>query len=119
MNYLKYFAGLMALAAVLPVSAAARDKDQQTVDITNQVQVGNVKLNPGRYKVEWQNAGPNVNVSFLEGKKVITTVPGTLKTDDAQVTQNDVVTQQVASENMLREIDFTHNKEALIFNKGI
>jgi len=120
MNYWKYFACLMALAVVLPVSAAARDKDQQqTVNITNPVQVGHVKLNPGRYKVEWQNAGPNVNVSFLEGKKVIATVPGTLKTDDAQVTQNDVVTQQVASQNMLREIDFTHNKEALIFNQGI
>lgn len=118
MNYWKYLACLMALAVVLPVSAAARDKDQQTVDITNRVQVGNVKLNPGRYKVEWQNEGPNVNVSFVEGKKVVTTVPGTLKTDDPRVTQDDVVTQKVRSHNMLREIDFKHNKEALIFSKG-
>lgn len=123
MNYWKYLACLMALAVVLPVSAAARDKvqqtkDQQKVDITNPVQVGNVMLNPGTYKVEWQNAGPHVNVSFLEGKKVITTVPGTLKTDDPRVTEDDVVTQHVANKSMLREIDFRHNKEALVFNHG-
>lgn len=123
MNYWKYLACLMALAVVLPVSAAARDKvqqtkDQQKVDITNPVQVGNVMLNPGTYKVEWQNAGPHVNVSFLEGKKVITTVPGTLKTDDPRVTEDDVVTQHVANKSMLREIDFRHNKEALVFNQG-
>ena len=118
MNYLKYFACLMALAVVLPVSAAARDKDQQTVDIVNRVQVGNAQLNPGTYKVEWHNAGPNVNVSFIEGNKVIATVPGTLKTDDPQVIQNDVVIQKVSNKSVLREIDFSHNKEALIFSKG-
>lgn len=116
MNYWKYFACLMALAVVLPVSAAARDKDQQTVNIVNPVQVGNAKLNPGTYKVEWQNAGPQVNVRFVEGKKLIATVPGTLKTEDPKVIQNDVVTEKVANKTMLREIDFRHNKEALIFH---
>lgn len=118
MNNLKYFACLMALAVVLPFSAAARDKDQQKVDIVHQVQVGNAQLNPGTYKVEWQNAGPHVNVSFLQGKKVIATVPGTLKTESSQVIQNEVVTQKVANKTMLREIEFSHNKEALIFNQG-
>jgi hypothetical protein len=108
----------MALAVVLPVSAAARDKDQQKVNIVDRVQVGNANLNPGTYKVEWQNAGSHVNVRFLEGNKVIATVPGTLKTDDPQVIQNDVVTQKVANKTMLRELDFRHNKEALIFPKG-
>lgn len=118
MKYLKYFACLMALALALPISAAARDKDQQTIDIVNRVEVGHARLNPGTYKVEWQNEGPTVNVSFLQGKKVIATVPGTLKTDDAQITQNAVVTERVASKTVLREIDFSHNKQALIFNKG-
>ncbi|HEX6803198.1 MAG TPA: hypothetical protein VF133_05910 [Terriglobales bacterium] len=118
MNYWKSLACLVALAVALPVSAAARDKDQQKVEITDQVQVGNVQLNPGTYKVEWQNAGPNVKVSFLKGNKVITTVPGTLKTDDSNVVQNDIVTEKVASKTVLREIDFGHSKEALIFNKG-
>lgn len=118
MNYWKSLACLVALAVALPVSAAARDKDQQKVEITDQVQVGKVQLNPGTYKVEWQNAGPNVKVSFLKGNKVITTVPGTLKTDDSNVVQNDIVTEKVASKTVLREIDFGHSKEALIFNKG-
>jgi hypothetical protein len=118
MNYWKYLACLAALAVMLPISAAARDKDQRTVTITDRVQVGTVQLNPGMYKVEWQNAGPHVKVSFLKGKKVITTVPGTLKTNDPKVTQDDIVTTQVANKTMLREIDFSHDKEALIFNKG-
>jgi hypothetical protein len=49
---------------------------------------------------------------------VITTVPGTLKTDDSNVVQNDIVTEKVASKTVLREIDFGHSKEALIFHKG-
>jgi len=118
MNYLKYFACAGALALVIPISAAARDKDQQTVHIMNRVQVGNVQLNPGTYKVEWQNAGPHTKVTFLEGKKVITMVPGTLTMNDPQVTESDIVTQQVASKTILKEIDFSHNKEALIFNPG-
>jgi hypothetical protein len=118
MNYLKSLACLVALAVVLPAAAAARGKDQQKVEITDRVQVGSVQLNPGTYKVEWQNAGPNVKVSFLKGNKVITTVPGTLKTDDSNVVQNDIVTEKVASKTVLREIDFGHSKEALIFHKG-
>jgi hypothetical protein len=52
------------------------------------------------------------------GKQVATT-PATLKTNDKQVTQADFAMRTTASNvKVLREIDFGHQKEALIFPKA-
>ena len=37
--------------------------------------VNGTQLKPGDYKVEWDGTGPDVQVSFLQGKKVVATVP--------------------------------------------
>ncbi len=47
------------------------------------------------------------------------TVPGTLKTNDDQVTQDAIVTEAtIADTTSLKEIDFGHQKEALVFDQG-
>jgi hypothetical protein len=49
--------------------------------------------------------------------KVVATAPATLQTNDAQVTQNDVIMDKTASNGeRLKEIDFHHQKEALVFS---
>lgn len=86
---------------------------------TISTQVGKVQLQPGTYKVEWQHTGPNSQVTFLQGKKVVTTVAATIKTSDPQVHQDDVITDQASSNReILREIDFSHGKDAVILHKG-
>jgi hypothetical protein len=51
--------------------------------------------------------------------KTVATVPGTLKTNDAQVTQDDIVTDTTsANTKTLTEIDFGRSKEALIFEQS-
>jgi hypothetical protein len=53
---------------------------------------------------------------FLRQGKLVATVPGTLKTNDKQVLQDDIVTETTSTNKMrLKEIDFGHQKEALIF----
>jgi len=48
--------------------------------------------------------------------KTVATAPGTLRTNDTQVTQDDIVTDTTsANTQTLREIDFGRNKESLIF----
>jgi len=48
------------------------------------------------------------------------TVPGTLKTNDDQVTQDAIVTEATsAGTSMLKEIDFGHQKEALAFDQNL
>jgi len=119
MKHVKYLAFLSTLALLLPVGAFARDKNERNVDIPDSVQVGATHLKPGDYKVEWQGDGPAVHVSFYQGGKLVATVPGTLKTNDREVTQDDLVlSNNNAKSKVLVEIDFSRGKDALILGQG-
>jgi hypothetical protein len=113
-NYVAFFSILAVLA---PLSAFAREKNQHSIEILNAVQVGGKQLEPGSYKVEWQGAGPDVQVTFLHNGKAVATVPGTLKTNDSQITADAVQTD--SANNRLNEIDFRRDKEALVFQSGM
>jgi len=113
MKTLRYLTFLSILAMLSPLSVFARDNNQHSVDIPSTVRVGGTQLEPGHYKVEWQGAGPDTQVTFLRHGKTVATVPATLKTNDNQVAQDDIVTD--TTNNALKEIDFHHEKEALIF----
>jgi virulence-associated protein VagC len=116
MKTLRCLTFLSILAMLSPLGVFARDNNQHSVDIPSTVQVGGTQLEPGHYKVEWQGAGPDTQVTFLRNGKTVATVPATLKTNDNQVTQDDVVTD--STNNTLREIDFHHDKEALVFQQN-
>jgi hypothetical protein len=116
MKNLLYLALLSTLLLSFTLSAVAKDKNQRSIEITDSVQVGPSQLQPGNYTVEWQEAGAAVNVKFLQHGKVLAEVPGTLKTNDRQISQDSVVTQMTNdNKRVLTEIDFGHQKEALIF----
>ena len=118
MKLIKYPVLLSMLALLSSVFALARDNNQHSVEIPDALQVGSAQLQPGNYKVEWQGTGPEVQVKFLRNGKTVATVPGTLKTNNTQVVQADVVTGTTsANTRTLQEIDFGHNKESLIFQQ--
>jgi hypothetical protein len=118
MKYVRYTALLSMLALMSSVSALARDKNQHSLEISDSVQVGGTVLKPGNYKVEWQGTGPDIQVNFVRDGKTVATVPGTLKTNDAQVAQDQIVTNATNTESKtLEEIDFAHDKEALVFEQ--
>jgi|ERR1700687_722727 len=115
-----YFTAVLSLSCLLGFGGsayAARD-NARSVEIFDAVQIGTTELTPGSYKVEWQGTGPAVQVSFLRNGKTVVTVPGTLKTNDNQVTQAAIVTEATgAGTSTLKEIDFRHQKEALVFDQ--
>ena len=112
-------AALICMFALLSLGAFARDKNQRSVEILDPVQVGSTQLQPGVYKIEWQGTGPEVQVNFLRNGKTIATVPGTLKTNDDHVVQDDIVTATTsANTKALKEIDFHHNKESVTFEQA-
>jgi hypothetical protein len=83
------------------------------------VQIGTTELTPGDYKVEWQGTGPAVKVSFRRNGKTVVTVPGTLKTNDGRVTRDAIETEATGrGTSTLKEIDFGHQKEALVFDQN-
>jgi len=119
MKQVRYTALLSMLALLSTVNAFARDKNQHSVDIPDPVRVGDTQLKPGSYIVEWQGAGPEIQVTFVHDGQTIATAPGTLKTNDAHVVQDDVVINTTgANTKSLEEIDFAHNKESLVFEQS-
>jgi hypothetical protein len=117
MKYLKSTALLSTLALLFSLSAFARDKNQHSVNIPDAVQVGRTQLQPGDYKVEWQGAGPAVQVTFLLRGKTVATVPGTLATNGGPVLQNDILTSETSSNTKaLSRIDL--GREALVFEQS-
>ena len=115
-----YFATVLSLTCVLGfgASAHAARNSAHSVEIFDAVQIGGTKLKPGNYKVEWQGTGPAVQVSFQQNGKTVATAPGTLKTNDYQVTRDAIVTEATdAGTSALKEIDFGHQKEAIVFDQ--
>jgi len=117
-----YFAAVLSLTCLLGFgrSAYAARNNAHSVEISDAVQIGGTKLKPGNYKVEWQGTGPEVQVSFQQSGKTVVTVPGTLKTNDDQVTNDAIVTEATgAGTSTLKEIDFRHLKQALVFDQDL
>jgi len=117
MKQMKCTALLSMLALLFPLGALARDKNQHSVAIPESVLVGGAQLKPGNYKVEWQGNGPEVQVNFVRDGKTVATVPGTLKTNDANVV-DDIVTDTSTNAKTLKEIDFSRGKESLVFDQS-
>jgi hypothetical protein len=113
-----YFTAVLSLTCLLGFGGSAyAARNSRSVEISDAVQIGSTKLRPGNYEVEWQGTGPAVQVSFQQNGKTVVTAPGTLKTNDDQVTQDAIVTAATgAGTSTLKEIDFGHQKEALVFD---
>ncbi len=117
-KYLLHLAVLSILVLLFPLGAMARDK-AHSVEIPYAVQVGGTRITAGSYKVAWQGTGPAVEVSFSQYGKTVATVPGTLKTNDDQVTQDAIVTEATSVDTTtLKEIDFGRQKEAVVFDQN-
>jgi hypothetical protein len=119
MKQVKHTTLLSILALMLSAGASAKDSNRHSVEIPDSVQVGGTQLKPGNYDVKWEGAAPEIQVSFVHDGKIVATVPGTLKTNDPHVTEDDIVTDTTsANAKTLKEIDFSHNKESLVFEQS-
>ena len=64
---------LVGLAVTLASSAFAASKANLTLN--NPTSINGTSLKAGEYKLLWDGNGPNVEVSIVQGKKVIAKVP--------------------------------------------
>ena len=116
-----YFAIVLSLSCLLGFAdnAHAARNNTHLLEISDVVQIGGTTLKPGTYKVEWEGTGPAVQVSFQQNGKTVVTSLATLKTNADQVTQDAVVIEATgAAASTLKEIDFGHQKEALVFDQN-
>jgi hypothetical protein len=70
---------LAALVLMMASVAVATPKNKKTIYLSEPTIVSSVTLQPGNYTVEWNGAGPDVEVSFSRGKNTVVTAPATLE----------------------------------------
>jgi hypothetical protein len=65
----------LALALTTSVFAASGDSHKSNFEISAVTQVNGTELPAGDYTAKWEGSGPIVQVSIMQGKKVVATVP--------------------------------------------
>lgn len=93
---------ILGLAVLLASSAFAASKG--TLHLQSTANINGTQLKPGDYKLEWDGSGPNVEVSIMKGKNVVTKTQAKLvdlsspALNDAAVVQtNDDGTSSITS----------------------
>jgi hypothetical protein len=64
---------ILGLALLLATSAFAANKG--SLQVQEPLNVNGTRLVPGDYRVQWDGTGPNVELSILQGKKVVAKAP--------------------------------------------
>jgi len=102
----------LGLALLLAASAFAANKG--TLQIQESISVSGTQLRPGEYKVQWDGAGPNVELSILQGKTVVAKVPAHM-VDLSEPSGSDaaVVTQNNDGSRSLSEVRLSGKKFAI------
>lgn len=75
---MKYKAILAIILMMAPVALLAAQKNSGSVTFSETVTVNGTQIPPGDYRVEWQGSAPSVEVSILQGGKVLASSPATL-----------------------------------------
>ena len=100
------------LTLLLASSAFAGTKASMTLE--HSANVNGTTLKPGDYKLEWEGAGPNVEVSIIKGKNVIAKVPARVVDMGYSVQNNAVVfSRSTDGTNTLAGLRFQGKKYGL------
>ncbi len=77
MKFSKMGSGLLlGMTLLLGTSASAASKG--SLKLEEAVSVNGMQLAKGEYKVTWEGTGPNVELSVIQSKKIVATVPARL-----------------------------------------
>jgi hypothetical protein len=103
---------LLGAALILASSAFAASK--ASVQLSNPVMINGTQLKAGDYKVQWEGAGPDVEVSFMQGKTVVAkTAAHVVNLDNAPSNNAAVVRRSEDGTNTLSGVRFEGKKIAL------
>jgi hypothetical protein len=72
---------IVSTAFLVPALAFAGQRNSAGLELDQAVAIAGTQLAPGQYKLIWEGNGPNVIVSFVEGKKTVATAPAKLVTN--------------------------------------
>lgn len=115
MKCARFLAILAAVVLFLPAMMIAKDKEEGSVQLTTPIQLGNTRLQPGEYEVEWIPSNSGIKVKFLQQDKTLATVHGEVVELKHPSPYDAVVLKPARSGqgNTIDEIEFDNRSEAL------
>jgi hypothetical protein len=98
--------GILGAGLLFSTSAFAQE-NKGKLSLPETVTVEGKQLAPGDYKVQWDGAGPNVEVKILKGKDTVATVPARVVAEPTKT--------QVDSFGVTNQQDGSHALTAIYF----
>lgn len=105
------------LTMVLSAGAFAANVSK-TVTLEKPSQVGSTTLQPGDYKVTYDDNSPNTQVAFLKGKKTVATIPAQVKDLGSKTGSTSIIWNTAGSTPVMQEIHFGGSTQALVLQEG-
>lgn len=102
---------LMGMALLLATSAFAANKGP--LQVSSPVNVAGKELAAGDYTVQWEGAGPSVELNIMKGKKLVATVPAKVVSLENASTYDSAVVNAEGGSRKLSQIRFSGKKMAL------
>ena len=90
----------------------------KTLTFENPVNVNGTTLQPGDYKVSYDDNSPNTQLTFKKGKKDVATAPAQIKQVGTKVNTTTVVYSTQGSTQSIQEIHFGGSTQAVVLSEG-
>ncbi len=104
----------LILALVVLMAAGAFAAAKANLQLGSAVLVNGTTLKPGEYKVQWDGNGPDIELSFIQGKNVVAKVPARIAELQAPAADDAAVTHKNESgPNSLSSLRFQGKKFSL------
>ena len=100
----------LVLAVAIAAASTAFASNKGTLHISEAAQIGNQSVAAGEYQLRWDGAGPNVEVSVLQGKKVVAKVPAQLVEQKQASSHDSAIVDRTGSTPTVKEVRFAGKK---------
>ena len=109
------FSLISAIALLLPAFALTNEQGKAKLQLTDPVEIGSTRLQPGNYQVEWKGTGPALSVNFIQDDKAVATAPGKIIELKTPAPNDAVVLKPTANgqAKTIAEIDFAPRARAV------
>jgi hypothetical protein len=90
----------------------------KTLTFQNAVTVNGTTLQPGDYKVTYDDNSPNTQLTFKKGKKDVATVPAQVKQVGTKTNTTSVTYNTQGSTQSIQQIQFGGSTQALVLSEA-
>ncbi len=104
---------VLALAVLVATSAFAGSSNKGSLHLSEAAQINGQAVSAGDYQLRWDGTGANVEVSVMQGKKLVTKAPAKVVELQSASSNDAAVVDTSASTPTVTEVRFAGKKYAL------